>query len=206
MLLKNRDEVLNHLGVRSEALSSLQEYLHQLWTANGDLNLFSRKMTLDELIDNHLIDCLLPLKSWPENLRVVADFGTGGGMPGVIYAILFPEIEFHLYEKSPKKQAFLKGFQKQYPNIKVFGDIPKDLPGVDLVIARAFKPIDVILEMSQEYWGKGGRYFLLKGRREKIEEELHEAQKKQGEVKVEIRPLQSPLLEVERHLVLIGSF
>lgn len=133
----------------------------------------------------------------------VADFGTGGGLPGVLYAIQFPEMEFHLYEKSPKKQDFLKRCQALAPRIHIHGEIPKDFGGVDLVIARGFKPVDVIIEMSQKNFKAGGKYFLLKARREKIDEEIALAKKKYKDLKVTIEPLKSPVLEVERNLVLI---
>ena len=63
--------------------------------------------------------------------------------------------------------------------------------------------MDVILDISRSYFSRKGRYFLLKGRREKIDEEIVEARRKFKELQVEIVQLKSPILEVERHLVLI---
>lgn len=189
------------LGFSAEHLESLKSYIQLLWQSNEELNLISRKMTFEELIDNHIIDCLLPLKFFPKNLKRVADFGSGGGLPAVIYAIQFPDTEFFLYEKSPKKQEFLKKCQSIAKNLQVFGEIPKRLEGVDLVTARGFKPVDVILDVSRDYYKSGGQYFLLKARAEKISEELELAQKKFKDVVAEIVPLKSPLLDVERHLV-----
>lgn len=191
------------LGFRKEALQALQSYLELLWAANDELNLISRKMTFAELIENHLIDCLLPLEHFPEGIKVAADFGSGGGLPGVVYALQFPETSYHLYEKSPRKQDFLNRCRSLAPNLVIHGEIPQDLENVQLVTARAFKPIDVILDISRKYYQRGGKYFLLKGRREKIDEELVLAQKKFKELKVEIRPLRSPILDVERHLIII---
>ena len=57
--------------------------------------------------------------------------------------------------------------------------------------------------MSRDYYQKKGRYFLLKGRREKIEEELVLARKKFKDLQIRIEPLKSPVMDVERHLVLI---
>lgn len=199
---KRRVEIIN-LGFADSALPLLKTYIDTLWRANEELNLFSRKMTFDELIDNHLIDCLLPLAHFPKTVKAVADFGSGGGLPGVLYAIACPEIKFHLYEKSPKKQEFLQRCQKFAKNIEIHGDIPPKLEGIDLVIARAFKPLDVLLEVSRDYYLGGGHYFLLKGRKDKIDEEILLAQKNFKELKVEVVPLTSPVLEVERHLVVI---
>lgn len=198
---EERTPLIKELGFRAEALPQLKAYVDLLWSANEELNLISRKMTFEELIDNHVIDCLLPLSEFPQNIKAAADFGAGGGLPGVIYAIQFPHLRYHLYEKSPKKQEFLNRCKSIAANLEVHGEIPKELKGIDLVTARGFKPLDVILEVSRDYYKKGGKYFLLKARREKIDEEFALAKKKFKELKIEIKPLKSPVLEVERHLV-----
>lgn len=202
--LKKRLPLILELGFRQEALSALESYVELLWKSNEDLNLISRKMSFEDLIDNHVIDCLLPLRFLPTGLKTIADFGSGGGLPSVLYAIQFPETKFLLYEKSAKKREFLQRCQKLAPNLSLEGEITPQFGGVDLVTARAFKPIDVILDLSRQYYQAGGSYFLLKGRQDKIAEELQLAQKKFKGLKVSIEPLISPLLEVERHLVRIN--
>lgn len=203
MSFENKIALMLKLGFREAALPALKAYIDLLWAANEELNLVSRQMTMEELLDNHIIDCLLPLAQFPKDVKEVADFGSGGGLPAVIYAIQFPALKFHLFEKSPKKQIFLNQCKSIAPNLEVHGEIPKELQKIDLVTARGFKPIDVILEVSRDYYKKQGRYFLLKARREKIDEEILLARKKFKELKVTIQPLHSPVLEVERHLVLI---
>lgn len=198
---QKRTAVMLDLGFREQALPSLWKYLQLLWSANEELNLISRKMTVEDLIDNHVIDCMLPLRLFPAQVGKVADFGSGGGLPSVIYALQFPEVSFHLYEKSPLKQDFLKRCQKIAPNLQIHAQIGIKLDRVDLVTARAFKPIDVMLDVSRDYFQQGGSYFLLKGRREKIEEEMLLARKKFKNLEVTVSPLKSPLLDVERHLV-----
>ena len=203
MYFEKRTAIILQLGFREEALPKLKAYIDLLWSANEELNLISRKMTFEELIDNHVIDCLLPLSQFPKDVKAVADFGSGGGLPAVIYAIQFPDVKFHLYEKSNLKQDFLKRCKTIAPNLDVHGEIPLELNSIDLVTARGFKPVDVILDVSRTYYKKKGRYFLLKARREKIDEEVALAQKKFKDLKVTIESLKSPVLEVERHLVLI---
>lgn len=198
-------QIILDLGFRPEGLPTLQKYVELLWKSNEELNLFSRKMSFEDLINNHVIDCLLPLTLFPKSVKAVADFGSGGGLPGVMYAIQFPQIQFHLFEKSQKKQNFLGKTKLLAPNISVHGEIPNSLKEMDLIVARAFKPTDVILEMSAAYAQSGGKYFLLKGRDEKIQEELQLARKKFKILKVEVVPLKSPIMDVERHLVLISS-
>ena len=203
MHFEKRIPLMIELGFREEALPQLKAYIDLLWASNEELNLISRKMTFEELIDNHVIDCLLPLKKFPQGVKAAADFGSGGGLPGVVYAIQFANIPYHLYEKSPLKQEFLTRCKTIAPNLQIHGEIPKDLNGIDVVTARAFKPIDVILDISRNYYKNKGKYFLLKGRREKIDEEVTLSRKKFKDLQVTIEPLKSPILDVERHLVLI---
>jgi 16S rRNA (guanine527-N7)-methyltransferase len=198
-----RTPLMLELGFRQEGLALLKKYVELLWASNEELNLFSRKMTVEELIDNHVIDCLLPLKKFPTGIKYAADLGSGGGLPGVIYAIQFPDTRYILFEKSILKQNFLKKCIELAPNLVIQGEIPHDLDKVQIVTARAFKPIDVILDITRIYYQKKGKYFLLKGRQEKIDEEVLLAKKKFKDLKVESLPLKSPVMDVERHLVLI---
>jgi 16S rRNA (guanine527-N7)-methyltransferase len=200
---EKRIPLMLELGLREEAVSALRQYVELLWKSNEELNLISRKMTFEELIDNHVIDCLLPIKLFPKNAKAAADFGAGGGLPGVLYAIQFPEVSYRLYEKSVLKREFLTRCKAVAPNLKIEGEILPTFKDVDVVTARAFKPLDVILDMSRNYYQSGGSYFLLKGRREKVDEELGLAQKKFKDLKIGVVELKSPLLEVERHLVTI---
>ena len=203
LTFEDRIPVMLQLGLREEAIPALKAYVDLLWQSNEDLNLVSRKMEFHELLDNHVIDSLMTLAHFPKGHKIVADFGSGGGFPAVLYAIQFPEIEFYLFEKSPKKQEFLFKCSRIAPNIHVHGEIPLDLEDVDLVTARGFKPLDVILDMSRQYYSRKGAYFLLKARRDKIDEELALAKKKFKDVSINIIPLKSPVLDVERHLVTI---
>lgn len=203
MHFEKRIPIILELGFAEQKIADLKKYIDLLWASNEELNLISRKMTMEDLIDNHIIDCLLPLKHFPKEVKRVADFGTGGGLPAIVYAIHFDDINFQLFEKSNLKQDFLKRCKAIVKNIEVNADIPLNLIDIDLVIARAFKPIDVILDVSRNYYKDSGKYFLLKARKEKIEEELTLAKKKFKDLKLKIVPLKSPVLEVERNLVLI---
>ena len=202
--LLDRKEIILSLGFPEGQFSVLLEFANLLWTANQELNLFSRQMPINEFVDNHIIDCLLALNLLPAKEKVVADLGSGGGLPGVIFSIARPQQIFHLFEKSPRKRDFLTSCQSIGTKLEIKEEVSVSLPNIDLVTARAFKPIDVILEMTRGYYLRGGKYFLLKGRREKIDEELNLSRKKFKEINYKIEPIKSPVLEVERHIVLIN--
>ncbi len=175
---EKQQSIFLSLGFREQALQLLKKYIDYLWSSNEELNLISRKMTIEELIDNHIIDSLLVLSLFPTQAKKVADLGSGGGLPAVLLALQYPEIEFHLFEKSPKKREFLEGCRKFLPNLYLQAEITSPMKGFDLITARAFKPIDVIINMTSVYYKSGGKYFLMKARLEKIQEEIKDTQKK----------------------------
>lgn len=203
--LNLRKQVILDLGFPEEKFESLSSYLDFLWLSNEELNLFSRQMSFEDLVDNHVIDCLLALPELPKDLKKIADFGSGGGLPGVLFALARPKTQVYLFEKSPKKRIYLARLAESIQNIRIEGLITEELSGFDLVTARAFKPIDVILDLSRKFYGSGGKYFLLKGRTEKIQEELELAQKKFKTLKIQTINLHSPVVtDTQRNLVLIN--
>jgi len=193
------------LGFKSEKLSILNEYLKQLIEKNKEINLFSRKMQFEELIDNHVIDSLLPLKHLPKSFKLAADFGSGGGFPAAIYAIHFDQAQFYLYEKSKLKRDFLDSLKHIIPNLSIFEMIDNKIPACDFITSRAFKSIEETVGLSFSYYDKGGRYYFLKGRFERIQDELDLARKNFKDIYSEVIGLKSPALDVERHLVIVSK-
>ena len=111
------------------------------------------------------------------NSNTTCDLGTGGGMPGLIVAIVMKKIKngvkVNLYEKSYHKCVFLKEVSKKLNlNTEI---IQKDIFTVKsietgTIMSRAFKPMPVILNLINEnfkkynnvifFMGKSGRKIL----------------------------------------------
>ena len=107
LLEENKDVILS-LGVNEIHRNRLVQYCENLVKANLELNLFSRKMSMKDLVENHIFDSLLALSEFQKlDFENLGDFGSGGGLPGLILAACFPEKQIHLFEKSPKKRQFL---------------------------------------------------------------------------------------------------
>jgi len=81
--------------------------LYSEW--NDKINVISRK-DIDNLYVNHILHSLGIAKVMPFKPGAdVLDVGTGGGLPGIPLAILFPETNFHLVDSIGKKITVVKG-------------------------------------------------------------------------------------------------
>ncbi len=169
-------------------IEDISRYVSMLWQANQRMNLFSRKIPVDELLKNHIIDCMIGFEYF-QDFHSIADLGTGGGLPGVLLAICFAEKEIHLYEKSEKKKSFLKECALIWKNIKLHSQV--ETPATECITARAFKPFLVIQSLTINFQGS---YLLYKARAESIADEM-------GVIPYKLIKLENPFLDTERHLV-----
>ena len=106
------------------------------------------------IIDRHIIDCAQIIDFIDLNCNTTTDLGTGGGMPGLIVAIVMKQIKntmkVNLYEKSYHKCVFLKEVSKKFNlNTEI---IQKDIFTIKnietgTIMSRAFKPMPVILNL-----------------------------------------------------------
>lgn len=89
-------------------VQQLVRYAQELEKWNKTYNLTAVR-ELDAIMKRHVLDALSVIKS-VEALapKTLADIGTGGGVPGVILAIVFPELRVYLVESIGKKCRFLR--------------------------------------------------------------------------------------------------
>ena len=91
-LSTKEEELINHL-------------INEALTFNLKHNIFIRA-NKEEILEKDIFDCL-PLVEKIKTKEKILDLGSGGGFPGIVLAILRPESEIHLLEKSQKKCYFL---------------------------------------------------------------------------------------------------
>jgi len=86
-----------------ETLSRFVEWEALMRDWNSRMNLVSRQ-DIDHLVDRHLVHalCLTRFVTFAPGARVL-DVGTGGGLPGIPLAIVFPEVQFALVDSVGKK-------------------------------------------------------------------------------------------------------
>ena len=188
-----------HEKNKSEA-EKLEKFVNEALAFNKKHNIFVRE-SIKEVYEKDVDDCL-PVLQKINNSDKILDLGSGGGFPGIIIAITKPMCEIHLLEKSKKKCYFLNKTIDllELKNAKVLDTVitkKNNLGSYSLITARAFSSTKNILELTQNNLEAGGKYVLLKGKKEKLTEEL--ATINTNKYKYEIIKLENK--KYERHLV-----
>ncbi|MHC4379911.1 MAG: 16S rRNA (guanine(527)-N(7))-methyltransferase RsmG [Planctomycetota bacterium] len=133
------------------SLHAILEYGRLLLAANTVTNLTGAK-DWNTLVEAHLLDCVLAARYLPERVRTLFDWGSGGGLPGLVWAGIFPERHFHLCERNLKKAEFLEAAASAlgYLHVDVVQGQGEEFvrevdPRADLIVARAVEPLPKFL-------------------------------------------------------------
>lgn len=156
-----------------EVIARLHRYATLLKEWNEKMNL-TAIVEEDEVVEKHFYDCLLPLKSFSLSNKTVADFGTGAGFPGLVWAIVCPSAHVVLVDATGKKCAFLKEVSKQLAlaNVEIVNKRAEELhswESYDVVTARAVAPLNVLLEIAIPPLKVGGTFIAMKSAKGKEE-------------------------------------
>jgi len=102
----SRERVAAQINVSRETLDRLEIYEERLRKWNRAINLVA-KPTLDCIWTRHFLDSAQLLDHAPVNAKTWVDLGSGAGFPGLIVAILRPDISVTLIESDRRKSVFL---------------------------------------------------------------------------------------------------
>ena len=174
--------LLPGLNVSRETFLRLKEYEKLLFKWNAKINLVSRS-TLDNFWNRHVLDSAQFLSSVSEKAGKWVDLGSGGGLPGLVVAILSDEIEpvnkLFLVEADVRKAVFLKTVCRELGlKVEVYNNRIEELPlmSANIVSARALAPLKTLCLYAKNHLEKDGVAVFAKG--ENWKAELVEAQKK----------------------------
>ena len=161
-VILNSYSKISNLNVSRETCNELESLISMIQKKNREINIISKKMhQKDAIRERHIIDSAQIIDFVDLNCNTTCDLGTGGGMPGLIVAIVMKKLKnqmkINLYEKSYHKCIFLKEVSKKLNlNTEV---IQKDIFTVKnietgTIMSRAFKPMPVILNLVNENFNR----------------------------------------------------
>ena len=162
---------ISNLNVSRETCNELESLISMIQEKNKEINLISRGIFEKKGIrERHIIDSAQIIDFVDLNSNTTSDLGTGGGMPGLIVAIVMKKLKndmkINLYEKSYHKCVFLREVSKKLNlNTDV---IQKDVFTVKnietgTIMSRAFKPMPVILDLVNQNFKKYKNIILFMG-------------------------------------------
>jgi len=199
------------LELTSAQIDLLMSFMDLLQKWNKVYNLTSVRDP-QEMLTHHLLDSLAAV---PALLRHVSrlpveegkrlpllDVGSGGGLPGVVFAICCPQIDVNCVDTVGKKAAFIQqvAASLRLPNLHGIHDRVENLKTRYPVIScRAFASLLDFTTWSRQALAEGGIWFAMKGKHP--DEEIAALP---ADVQVfHVEPLQVPGLDAERCVIWI---
>ena len=162
--------ISDKFNVSRETCSLLEQYRELVIEKNNKINLISRKTT-DNFIERHIIDCAQAIDFIDLNRKICTDLGTGAGLPGIVLAILLKEkkkgFRINLFEKSYHKSNFLNEVKEKLKlDVQIYAkDVFKEKNlNSGTIIARAFKPLPIILELVEKNFKKYSNLIVFMGK------------------------------------------
>jgi 16S rRNA (guanine527-N7)-methyltransferase len=147
--------LLKDQNVPRETFMEFESFIAMLQKGNEEINIISKETSKNDVIrERHIVDSAQIIDFVDLNSTIITDIGSGGGMPGVIISIMIKNlkksIKVHLYEKSHHKSSFLRKVSRDLKlNTEVIQENIFETQNLEsgTVMARAFKPLPIILEL-----------------------------------------------------------
>lgn len=219
-------EALNIPDIPDTA-QKLSAYIHEIELFNSAYDL-TGAATHEDIVVRHILDSLAPYSeiaqlisgqkkyaaqdTAAQNIEtppIIADIGSGAGLPGIPLAICFPECRFFLVERMSKRCSFLEnciavlGLKNTVVRNMQAERIPQN--SFNIVVFRAFKPLDKkTARILMRTLAPNGYLAAYKAKTEKIHAEMTAISAQIP--KWECRKIHVPFLpDAERHLVIIPA-
>ena len=186
-----------------EMLEKLVDYIYLLHKWNATYNLTALKNPGD-MLTHHVLDSLSVVPFLVKSQNIL-DVGSGGGLPGVVLAMVYPEKHVSMVDIVQKKTAFLNQARIELglDNVTIHTGRVEKLQvekKFDAIISRAFSSLPDFVGLSGHLLDRNGRFYAMKGL---IPSD--EISNLPSGWKVErIDVLNVPSLDAQRHLIVIG--
>ena len=170
IILQNYSQIAN-FNVSRETCNELESLIKMIQEKNREINIISKKTSEKEAIRHrHIIDSAQIIDFIDLNSNTTSDLGSGGGMPGLIVAILMKKLKnsmkIKLYEKSYHKCVFLREVSKKLRlNTEIIQKDIFEIKNIETgtIMSRAFKPMPVILDLVHKNFKKYKNLVLFMG-------------------------------------------
>ncbi len=132
---------------------------------------FISKNDRTKIFSKHIPDSICAIKCIKNSPKKIIDIGTGIGFPGIILAIMLPEVKFTLVDNSGLKIKYLKNIVEnmQLNNVRAICENCEKLAfdknyreKFDIVTVRALGKLPVICELCIPFLKKGGIFLAYK--------------------------------------------
>ena len=168
----NSYSLLDHLNVSRETYLDFEEFISMIQDKNQDINIVSKETSKNEVIrERHIIDSAQIIDFIDLNANTTSDIGTGGGMPGIVIAIMLKNLrknfKINLYEKSHHKSSFLREVSRKLKlKTEVFEKNVFETKEIETgtIMARAFKPMPIILDLVHRNFKSYNNLILFMGK------------------------------------------
>ena len=183
-----------------QIISKLLIYKELLIKWNNSFNLTS--VTNKEIVTHHFLDCLAVIPFIKSS--TLLDVGTGAGLPGIVIAIVNPDIKVSLVDKVGKKINFIKRIiaELEIKNIEPYHDRVELLTSeekYDGIISRAFSNMEVFIKSTKHLIKSQGVWYGMKSKKI-LDDEMININDPWALEKLDV-----PFLKAERYLVKVSS-
>jgi len=210
------------LRLQDKGIKVTPAQLNQFETYYKELVAWNEKMNLtgiterEQVYTKHFYDSIsLAFYIDMNDVRTMADIGSGAGFPGIPLKICFPHVQLTIIDSLNKRINFLKHVVQEtdleqvqllHGRAEDWARKPEHRDRYDLVTARAVAKLAVLNEFCLPYAKVGGVFAAMKG--SSPDEELQEASRSFKELKGKLQRVEHltlPIEESERHIVVIDK-
>ena len=171
IISKNYSQIQKY-DVSRETCNDFESLIDLIQEKNREINIISKKTSEKEAIrQRHIIDSAQIIDFVDLNSNTTSDLGSGGGMPGLIIAIIMKKLKnsmkIKLYEKSYHKCVFLKDVSNKLNlNTEIIQEDVFKIKNIETgtIMSRAFKPMPIILDLVQKNFDKYKNIILFMGK------------------------------------------